>query len=212
MPAWKVLLQTLDFTNKDLIVMRPAPPSLVRVAAIAAATPATVAAVASAAAVAVAASAAAAVAASAASAAVAAVAAAAVAAVASVDVNRYNSAEDLQSAGMDILKAELQRLGLKCSGTVEMRAERLFLTKGHSDASLRNVLDAKHFAKAAAVARQHQRWGNKHGGGFMLHGSWESTGTFWKSCEFHEILGIDQARNGKNLFLFEGVLIFLLPA
>ncbi len=39
------------------------------------------------------------------------------------------SAEQLAGAGGDALKAELDRLGLKCGGTVQMRAERLFQTR-----------------------------------------------------------------------------------
>eukprot|EP01044_Picomonas_judraskeda_P017412 COSAG03_NODE_3272_length_2113_cov_2740.054618_1_plen_192_part_00 len=39
------------------------------------------------------------------------------------------SADQLAAAGGDALKAELDRLGLKCGGTVQMRAERLFLTR-----------------------------------------------------------------------------------
>eukprot|EP01048_Picozoa_sp_COSAG05_P032008 COSAG05_NODE_12013_length_487_cov_0.682990_1_plen_103_part_01 len=35
------------------------------------------------------------------------------------------SADQLAAAGGDALKAELDRLGLKCGGTVQMRAERL---------------------------------------------------------------------------------------
>ena len=39
------------------------------------------------------------------------------------------SADQLAAAGGDALKAELDQLGLKCGGTVQMRAERLFLTR-----------------------------------------------------------------------------------
>ena len=39
------------------------------------------------------------------------------------------SAEQLEAAGLDLLKAELDRLGLKCGGSLRERAQRLFLTK-----------------------------------------------------------------------------------
>ena len=38
---------------------------------------------------------------------------------------------------MDHLKTELMRIGLKCGGTLEERAERLFITKTMSLASLK---------------------------------------------------------------------------
>ena len=40
------------------------------------------------------------------------------------------SVADVQSFGMEVLKAELMRRGLKCGGTLEQRAERLFSVKG----------------------------------------------------------------------------------
>ena len=47
-----------------------------------------------------------------------------------VDLNAFGSAQELESLGLDVLKAELQRLGLKCGGRLEQRAARLFLLKG----------------------------------------------------------------------------------
>ncbi|KAF5208383.1 Replication stress response regulator sde2 [Thalictrum thalictroides] len=41
----------------------------------------------------------------------------------------YNSAEDMEVLGMEGLKAELQAHGLKCGGTLQERAARLFLLK-----------------------------------------------------------------------------------
>jgi len=49
----------------------------------------------------------------------------------SVDLTSFNSADELLAKlGGDKLKAELQRMGLKCGGTPMQRAERLFATKG----------------------------------------------------------------------------------
>mmetsp|Transcript_1274 Transcript_1274/g.3258 ORF Transcript_1274/g.3258 Transcript_1274/m.3258 type:complete len:637 (+) Transcript_1274:3-1913(+) len=47
-----------------------------------------------------------------------------------VDLNRYKSAEELQELGLDRLKSALLALKVKCGGTLEQRAERLFSLKG----------------------------------------------------------------------------------
>ena len=49
---------------------------------------------------------------------------------ASFDLTMYSSAKDLESVGPDVLKSVLQSLGLKCGGTLQQRAERLFSTNG----------------------------------------------------------------------------------
>jgi splicing factor 3A subunit 3 len=61
-----------------------------------------------------------------------------------IDLSQYESASDL-AAEMDCdrLKAELSRLGLKCGGTIQDRAARLFLTKN----TPLDQLPAKLFAK-----------------------------------------------------------------
>ena len=46
-----------------------------------------------------------------------------------VDLSAFKSAPELEALGLDVLKAELQRLGLKCGGQLEQRAARLFLLK-----------------------------------------------------------------------------------
>lgn len=60
-----------------------------------------------------------------------------------IDLAQFDSAEQLEAVGMDALKAELQRHGMKCGGTASERAARLLLLKD------RNVkdLDRKHLAK-----------------------------------------------------------------
>lgn len=61
-----------------------------------------------------------------------------------IDVAAYESAEALQAAvSAEHLKAELQRVGLKCGGTPAQRAQRLFLLK----TTPIEAIDAKHRAK-----------------------------------------------------------------
>jgi len=47
-----------------------------------------------------------------------------------IDLNDYENGEQLQAIGMDHLRVELQRRGLKCGGSLEERASRLFSIKG----------------------------------------------------------------------------------
>ena len=63
------------------------------------------------------------------------------------------SASQLAAAGADALKAELERLGLKCGGTTEMRAERLFSTRGKPQSEWPRGI----FAKRKASGQQQQR-------------------------------------------------------
>ena len=61
-----------------------------------------------------------------------------------IDLEKYNSAEDLNSAVTpEHLKVCLQKLGLKCGGTPAQRAERLFATKGKSLSELNPSMFAK---------------------------------------------------------------------
>ncbi|KAI3389733.1 hypothetical protein SNEBB_008145 [Seison nebaliae] len=46
-----------------------------------------------------------------------------------IDLSPYETAEELKSLGMDRLKNGLKGLSLKCGGTLDERAKRLFLTK-----------------------------------------------------------------------------------
>ena len=43
---------------------------------------------------------------------------------------RFHDADELRALGMDRLKEALEALGLKCGGTLEQRADRLFSVKG----------------------------------------------------------------------------------
>lgn len=46
-----------------------------------------------------------------------------------LDFNEYGSAAEMEALGMERLKTELQKQGLKCGGTLQERAARLFLLK-----------------------------------------------------------------------------------
>ncbi|XP_002165931.3 UBL fusion protein SDE2 isoform X1 [Hydra vulgaris] len=46
-----------------------------------------------------------------------------------IDLSKYSSAEELEELGLDRLKFALQALGMKCGGTLQDRAKRLFITK-----------------------------------------------------------------------------------
>ena len=64
-------------------------------------------------------------------------------AAAHLDLSAFSSCEDLASLGLDRLKSALLALGLKCGGTLEGRAQRLFSTKGKSLESLDTSLFAR---------------------------------------------------------------------
>ncbi|XP_046670968.1 splicing factor 3A subunit 3 [Homalodisca vitripennis] len=59
-----------------------------------------------------------------------------------LDLSAFSSWEELASLGLDRLKSALMALGLKCGGTLEERAQRLFSTKG------KKALDPNMFAKS----------------------------------------------------------------
>uniref|UniRef100_A0A4W3JYJ7 Splicing factor 3a, subunit 3 n=1 Tax=Callorhinchus milii TaxID=7868 RepID=A0A4W3JYJ7_CALMI len=60
-----------------------------------------------------------------------------------LDLSAFSSWEELASLGLDRLKSALMALGLKCGGTLEERAQRLFSTKGKALESLDPSLFAK---------------------------------------------------------------------
>lgn len=49
-----------------------------------------------------------------------------------IDLDEIDSAEDLEALGLNHLKHDLQRRGLKCGGALQERASRLFSVKGLS--------------------------------------------------------------------------------
>ncbi|XP_060203845.1 splicing factor SF3a60 homolog [Lycium barbarum] len=62
-----------------------------------------------------------------------------------IDLDYYSSAEELMVVGPEKLKEALGAVGLKTGGTIQQRAERLFLTKN----TPLEKLDRKHFAKGS---------------------------------------------------------------
>ncbi len=48
-----------------------------------------------------------------------------------LDLSAFSNWEELASLGLDRLKSALMALGLKCGGTLDERAKRLFSTKGN---------------------------------------------------------------------------------
>ncbi|KAH0622649.1 hypothetical protein JD844_025137 [Phrynosoma platyrhinos] len=60
-----------------------------------------------------------------------------------IDLLAFNSVAELETLGLDKLKFELMALGLKCGGTLQERAARLFSVKGLS----RDQIDPALFAK-----------------------------------------------------------------
>ena len=65
-----------------------------------------------------------------------------------LDLSAFSSPEELASLGLDRLKSALMALGLKCGGTLEERASRLFSTKGKGLSELDPNLFAKNPNKA----------------------------------------------------------------
>ncbi|KAI3432859.1 hypothetical protein D9Q98_010442 [Chlorella vulgaris] len=65
-----------------------------------------------------------------------------------LDLDAFDSADELENLGAERLKEALQALGLKCGGTLRQRAERLMLAKGKQ----LEELDKSLFAKGAAPA------------------------------------------------------------
>lgn len=68
-----------------------------------------------------------------------------------LDLSAFSSPEELMSLGLDRLKTALQALNLKCGGTLEERAKRLFGTKGVSLDSLESSAFAKVRGKGKGV-------------------------------------------------------------
>ncbi|KAK0413708.1 hypothetical protein QR680_006955 [Steinernema hermaphroditum] len=73
-----------------------------------------------------------------------------------LDLNDFNSVEELEKVGLDRLKNALMALGMKCGGTLKERSERLFATKGKSKEELEaeTKSDKSAIQKAKEEARQ----------------------------------------------------------
>lgn len=68
-----------------------------------------------------------------------------------LDLSAFSSSEELMSLGLDRLKTALQALQLKCGGTLEERAKRLFSTKGISIEELHSSSFAKGKGKGRGI-------------------------------------------------------------
>lgn len=64
-----------------------------------------------------------------------------------VDLDKISSVDELLAYGLDSLKEELMRRGLKCGGTLEQRAERLYSVKGLTQDQIDPSLFAKNGGK-----------------------------------------------------------------
>ncbi|VDM27843.1 unnamed protein product [Hydatigera taeniaeformis] len=71
-----------------------------------------------------------------------------------LDLTPFRQAEELASLGLDRLKSALLALGLKCGGTLEERAQRLWATKGRALEDLPPEFFPS--AKAATRSRNHR--------------------------------------------------------
>jgi len=60
-----------------------------------------------------------------------------------VNLDDYDAAEDLEQLGLEVLKTALMCRGLKCGGTLQQRAERLFSVKGLEQDDIPSSLLAK---------------------------------------------------------------------
>lgn len=60
-----------------------------------------------------------------------------------VDLSAFSSAAELESLGLERLKCELMALGLKCGGTLQERAARLFSVRGLAKEHIDPALFAK---------------------------------------------------------------------
>jgi splicing factor 3A subunit 3 len=67
-----------------------------------------------------------------------------------VDLKTFHSAESLEALGLERLKEGLTALGLKCGGTLQERAARLFSTKGKTKEQIDKKLWAKPSKPAAS--------------------------------------------------------------
>ena len=73
---------------------------------------------------------------------------------AALDLSAFSTWEELATLGLDRLKSALMALGLKCGGTLEDRAKRLFGTKGLQIEEIDKSLFAKGQGKNKGPSEQ----------------------------------------------------------
>lgn len=81
---------------------------------------------------------------------------------AALDISAFSTWEELASLGLDRLKSALIALGLKCGGTLEDRAKRLFGTKGLSVDEIDKSLFAKGQGKNRGAITEQDKEAEKH--------------------------------------------------
>lgn len=74
-----------------------------------------------------------------------------------LDLDAFDSADELEVLGADRLKAALAALGLKCGGTLRQRAERLMAVKGKKLSEIDILLFAKGKRRPAAALSPEER-------------------------------------------------------
>lgn len=73
-----------------------------------------------------------------------------------LDLSRYNSPDDILPLGADRLKSALRALGLKCGGTTQERANRLWVTKGRRLDSIDPTIFSKGVLARGASLERHR--------------------------------------------------------
>jgi hypothetical protein len=86
------------------------------------------------------------------------------------DLESFHTLEQLLAADMDQLKSALQLRGMKCGGTREERAGRLFLARALPFGELRQKLEPKHFSKQKANGDSEGRQPKRKEQGPLPHG------------------------------------------
>merc|ERR1719341_1508922 len=74
-----------------------------------------------------------------------------------LDLSAFDTPEEVASLGLDRLKSGLLSLGMKCGGTLQQRAERLYMTKGRDVSELPAALFTKTKAKGGPAVNTKQR-------------------------------------------------------
>eukprot|EP01126_Amoeba_proteus_P058578 TRINITY_DN7575_c0_g1_i4.p1 TRINITY_DN7575_c0_g1~~TRINITY_DN7575_c0_g1_i4.p1 ORF type:complete len:409 (+),score=98.76 TRINITY_DN7575_c0_g1_i4:151-1227(+) len=72
-----------------------------------------------------------------------------------LDLLTFNSIEELEVLGLELLKKELMSRGMKCGGTVRQRAERLWVIRGKATEEIQPTLLAKVGNRPTKMRRAH---------------------------------------------------------
>ena len=86
-----------------------------------------------------------------------------------LDLDAFDAADELEVLGADRLKLALSALGLKCGGTLQQRAQRLFSVKGKSLEDVEASLFAKGRPRPAAALSPEERVHTEEGARALAH-------------------------------------------